>query len=266
MFCKNCGKQISYDSRFCRYCGTLVEEIEEVLIENNVKATVQNRVIEPIKEEQTLKIEIKKQHSSTAKIFANEVIGNLKMIGLAIGLFLIYMVCFIVYHQKDIKPMDDFSYWGESCYDPSTLSGQWWFDWERHYALEVQFYESRNVLAEMNDPGKMADFLLRNQHKSQSDRLFINNLNTDAALTYAEEKAKEKGIDSTLLKQYKESAILDAEADKKEFYDIINASREQGYKNEKEEHTYTSLFILLSITILGRYFIKFFKWVSKNKS
>ena len=51
MFCKNCGKQISNDSRFCRYCGTLVEELEDVNIENNVKTTVQNQVVEPVKEE-----------------------------------------------------------------------------------------------------------------------------------------------------------------------------------------------------------------------
>lgn len=266
MFCKNCGKQISEDSRFCRYCGTLVEEIEEGKIESNTKTAVQNQVIESIKEEPKLKVEIIKQHSTSAKAYANEVIGNLKMIGLAIVFFLIYIVCFIVYHQKDIKPMSDKSYWGESCYDPTSLSGKWWFDWERYYALEVQSHKSQNVLKEMNDPGKMADYLLQNQNKYQSDLLFINNLSTDAALRYAERKAKEYKIDSTLIKQYKEIAISKAEADKKEFYDLINVRRKLGYENDKEEHAKTSLIILLCITILGRYFIKFIKWVSKNRT
>ena len=266
MFCKNCGKQISDDSRFCRYCGTLVEELEDVNIENNVKTTVQNQVVEPVKEEPTLKIEVIKQPSSTAKTFAKEVIGNLKMVVLAIGLFIIYMGCFIVYHQKDIKPMDDNSYWGESCYDPSTLSGQWWFDWERHYALEVQSYEVRNNLEKMNNPGEMADLLLQNQHISQSDWLYIDNMSTEDALKYAEEKAIEKGIDSTLLKQYKKSAISNAEADIKELHDIINESRKFGYKNDRDEHKKISLIIAFCITILGRYLIKFIRWVSKNRS
>ena len=26
MYCKNCGKQIADDSKFCKYCGTLVDD------------------------------------------------------------------------------------------------------------------------------------------------------------------------------------------------------------------------------------------------
>lgn len=267
MYCKNCGKQISDDSIFCRFCGTCLEE--EICINNEVIADKKDipKDIAPLKEEPVIKVEIKKKEPSTkANTFAKEVVANLKMLVLALGLFIAYMLCFIISRQDDIKPMDDNSYWGESCYDPKTLSGKWWFDWERHYAHEIQSYDRRIELNKLHGPGEMADYLISNQPNFETDWLLINNMSAEKALKYANEKAQEKNIDSTLLKQYKETAISNADADKENFYGIINESRKFGYEKEREEHAYTSLWISLCITILGRYFIKFCKWVKKNNS
>lgn len=32
MYCKNCGKQIADDSKFCKYCGTLVDDSMTTMI------------------------------------------------------------------------------------------------------------------------------------------------------------------------------------------------------------------------------------------
>jgi uncharacterized membrane protein YvbJ len=122
MYCKNCGKQIADDSKFCKYCGTLVDD-SMTTNDNSNEIKAEAEIVVSAKEDSSLKVEIKKKKPIMKKsTAANEIVANLKMLGIAFVLWLAYIIGFSIVHQKDIKQMDDNSYYGESCYDPSSLT------------------------------------------------------------------------------------------------------------------------------------------------
>ena len=152
MYCKHCGKEIADDSRFCKYCGQSVEEIilsssdthstetetssedtSEKVIESDVSVDTESH--NNLKDKESLKVELVKSENKARKsLLANEIVANLKMIALAILLWIAYTIGFTIYHADDKKPLDDSGYWGESCYDPSSMNGDYrLFDWENHY-------------------------------------------------------------------------------------------------------------------------------------
>ena len=150
MYCKHCGKQIADDSSFCQYCGGKVMDeslsqesntdlptnSENNLIENTPKVAIVTKVTNPIQVE----VSLKGKNNSSA--IANEIVGNLKMVGIAAIIVFIYLICFISIHTKDIKHYDyetHTSFYGESCYDPSYLTGNWKFHWEEHYYETLYF-------------------------------------------------------------------------------------------------------------------------------
>ena len=154
MYCRKCGKQIADDSLFCQYCGGKVSTILEengashndctiVTANNESRLNEQNNecIIET-KKANPIQVEVSKKTSNNKSVIANEFVGNLKMIGLAFVLFSVYMLFFILRHQKDITSYDyetHISYFGESCYDPSYIEGNWKFNWEQHY-YEMLYY------------------------------------------------------------------------------------------------------------------------------
>ena len=139
MYCKKCGKQISDDSKYCKYCGILVDET--VPANNTDIATttqeLKSEVVVTSKENAPVKIEISKNTNIKQSTIANEVIANLKMVGIAVVLWSVYILGFMGVHSKDAKPMNEKSWYGESCYDPSSLSGNWMMAWQNQYAIKV---------------------------------------------------------------------------------------------------------------------------------
>ena len=128
MYCKHCGKQIADDSSFCQYCGEKV--IDELLLsENSTILPANNKniseegtseVIIVTKEANPIQVEVSKKGKDNSSTIANEIVGNLKMVGVALCIFLVYMMGVVLIHSKDAKPLDENSYWGESCYDASS--------------------------------------------------------------------------------------------------------------------------------------------------
>ena len=123
MYCKKCGKQISDDSKYCKYCGI---SVDETVPANNadIPTTTQelkSEVVVTSKENVPVKIEISKKTTIKESTIANEVVANLKMVGIAVILWSAYILGFMCVHSKDTKPMNEKSWYGESCYDPSSL-------------------------------------------------------------------------------------------------------------------------------------------------
>ena len=122
MYCKKCGKEIAEDSFFCSYCGE--KQLIEVPSTNINDEVSVNRIIDEVPDKN-----IPIEAESKANIVANEILANLKMIGLALLLSAIFIGIFWAYHIKDRKPLSE-NYFGYSCYDPSMMPVNLETDWE----------------------------------------------------------------------------------------------------------------------------------------
>lgn len=111
MYCKKCGKQISDDSRFCRYCGseqdTPCVQIEKVIATKNVVDKVED-ALNPI----TSKPQIKSKGNRLVLLFL-----------WSIAISIICTIGYAVVRSEDAKPYDSEHYWGSSVYDSQSMTG-----------------------------------------------------------------------------------------------------------------------------------------------
>lgn len=278
MYCKHCGKQIADDSSFCQYCGgkvtdeSLLQESSTILPANNENNSEEStpEVIIATKGANPIQVEVSKKGKDNNSTIANEIVGNLKMAGIALCIFLVYMMGFVLIHLKDAKPLDENSYWGESCYDPATMSSSQMFHWQQHYAKKVcmapNYKTKRN-----NVHGSSSDFenlVFANSFEpiNAADYSLIMGMNGEEALSYANREAKEKELPQSLLEQYEEEAKKDAEQDRQSFNDEISSIRKYAYEEDLKNNAIYAAIISLLVMILGRYFVKSVKWVNANKT
>ena len=112
MYCKHCGKQIADDSSFCQYCGEKVID-ELFLSENSTILPANNKniseegtseVIIVTKEANPIQVGFSKKGKDYSSTIANEIVGNLKMIGIALVISLAYMIGYELIHLKNANP------------------------------------------------------------------------------------------------------------------------------------------------------------------
>lgn len=257
MYCKFCGKKIADDSLFCCYCGKQINETFNIS-ENKLTDVKKTSGILPIEVKKADNVNIPKNGSVKKTTIANEVIANIKMIGCAIFVLFIFYLGFYIYHANDIKPMDDNSYFGESCYD-GTLTGSWEFSWERHYYTDMS-----TILpySQWNFMEKAIGFPKRDY----SRRVMLTNMDPKLAIKYAEDEAKEKNIPDQMQKKLIKEAKEAAKYDKENFRETVTNIREFHFEEDRDRSLKWCAIISLSFFVLGRYLIKFYKWVYKNKS
>ena len=120
MYCKNCGKQIDDKSLFCPFCGEKQELVDNTTI-RDVEATTSMENPSPTQSPR-----------KPSTIVADEIIANLKMIGLALLASAIFIGIFWLCHIKDRKPVSE-NYFGYSCYDPPSMDAGGSTDWKEVY-------------------------------------------------------------------------------------------------------------------------------------
>lgn len=253
MYCKYCGKEISENSKFCKYCGKLVDDSEQLQLEVNqkddklqkeisVSATIEN----PIKVELSRKQGDKKYKS----VVANEIVANLKMIGCAIIICIVYCIGFTIFHLKDIAKVPDDSSYGESCYDRTMYNYR--LTWEEYFFDNVFFYD-RNF--QFSTPSS-------DDYARETNLL----LTKEAYLSRANKIAEEKNLNESEISILKEEAKEEAKSAKEEFYDDLNRKRKYLFKEDLKKHITWSGIIALALMILGRYVAKSVNWVNNNKT
>lgn len=218
MYCKHCGKQIADDSSFCQYCGekvideSLLQESSTILPANNknISEAGTSEVIIVTKEANPIQVEVSKKGKDNSSTIANEIVRNLKMVGIALCIFLAYMMGVVLIHSKDAKPLDENSCWGESCYDPTTMSSDRMFHWQQHYAKKVCMApdfknKGKNAYGFSSDFENLV-FAHSFEPINAVDYSLIMGMNGEKALSYANRKAKEKQLPQSILKQYEEEA------------------------------------------------------------
>lgn len=268
IFCSECGHKIKSSSKFCRFCGARVDdELSSNEINHPRTLTSKDsesiaRAYPPAQEHnistsKPIEVKIKPDSSIKKSTIANEIVANLKMIGFALMLWVIYVLGFICYRAKDASPLTDtISYYGESCYDPSVLHGNWEFSWEKHLATKLNYISTKKNKYGFSDFNPM----------STSDYLYLSNLSPERALEEAKRQAKVKNISDEYFAQLTQEAKEDAKRDKDSFNEEISSIRKNAYEEDLHKHMLWAVIIALGLMIVGRYFILACKWVSKNKS
>lgn len=284
MYCKHCGKQIADDSTFCQFCGGRVDSTatpadKEALVpsnDTNNDVNTENgpsKIIISTEEKTPIQVEVSKKEKNNSSTIANEIVGNLKMIGYAFCIFFIYIVVFIVVRSQDAKPLTEEGYWGESCYDPKYITSNHMFYWEQHYAVKVcmaidhKKYEAyKKKKKGTNATHEDVVFASGFEPISSIEASRIWGMNANEALTYANQVAKEKSLPQELLEEFKTKAMEDAKNDRDSFNQEISIDRKTAYKEDIKKNAIYAAIISLTIMIPGRYIIKVFKWVNTNRT
>lgn len=232
MYCNKCGKELPTESLFCPYCG---EKQEVIASHGNDNSITNEQKIEEKSIQSTQTCD-----KTKASSVADEIISNLKMIGLAVLLSALYIGIFWTCHIKDRKPVQE-NYYGYSCYDP-VMMRYYETNWEKIYDV-MRYYETN--LEKIHDDKSLYDDILKKSG--------IKNTIKNTRLIKSDED---------LIKEAKELA----DNNKKKFEEEINSTRERRASNDLEKHLKYSILIALAVTVFGRYFIKGIKWVVHNKS
>lgn len=283
MYCKHCGKEIADDSKFCQYCGgridtPILDFKEEDSIENPAEEdNTTPQIVIKTNDDSAIQVELTKKSTDNSSTIANEIVGNLKMVGIAAALFAIYMIGFMLIHQKDITHYDyetRKSYFGESCYDSNVLSGNWKFHWEEHYydILYFRLYREIPLHLHARTPEqclKDAEYLEEKINKRRAE--IAEELKREAKTynyNYTEDDieflTKAQGLFSP--ESAKEDAKTRAARDIQDWNDTINNGRQWGYEDDLKKNAIYAAIISLLTMILGRYIIKLIKWVDSNKT
>ncbi len=273
MYCKYCGKEIANDSSYCKYCGGKLFDEE---LDNDELKTKTNDVQNTTKGIQHSQVEFTHKENNNDSAIANEITANLKMVGWAAAFVAVYLLGFVLVHLKDIKEYDyekKISFYGESCYDPPSITGNWRLHWEEHYydLLYIGLYKTIPVKGfETPSPKEYLERAktLEKEYEKKKKRI-------DAQL---KRQPKIKGVytwlelEKDMYDEYnnprkiKEKAKADAATDIESWNFEINHYRKSGFKEDlKKNALYVSL-ISLSIFILGRYLVKLTKWTKANKT
>lgn len=117
MYCKQCGKQIADDSKFCRYCGSTQDEpsvSQESPMSSNNEVSVDNSKDVPSDTSIT----------TTNKEGKSNRLGKIFL--LSIGICILCTIGYAVIRNEDSKPYDAAHYWGSSVYDTKgSLMGEY---------------------------------------------------------------------------------------------------------------------------------------------
>ena len=270
MYCKYCGKEITDDSMFCQHCGSRLDNVaKESILKRNTCNAGNDDMDKTALSTQT--IHKSKENSS---IIANEIVGNLKMIGIALAILAIYMIGFIAIHQKDITKYDyetHASYFGESCYDPSTITGNWKLHWEEHY-YDLLYYElhkqSPIFISEQITPEQFLKCAERLEKEWYVKKESIERLLKEQS--YSKGNVSELDLDVFQMevrnpKVLKKEAKDNAKRDIADWNTTINNYRKSGYRQDlKSTSLYVTLISLL-VSLGTRYLLKLTKWVGNSK-
>ena len=274
MYCKHCGKEIADDSKFCQHCGERQIGLES---KNNELNREFNEPYSIAKDDQSSRIEVS-NGKNINNIIADEIIGNLKMIGLAASFIAVYLLGFWLIHLKDISKFDyetKTSYYGESCYDPSVMPSNGWryLHWEQHYYAKLYFALYNDLPVFVSGIPSAEECLsrakdLEKKYKEKKEllELEIEKQSKIEGVGYPVEMEKSVLEDYYNPQKLKEEAKVSAARDIESLNWQINDYRKTGFINDLKKNAKYVTLICLIITILGRYIIKIIKWTKINRT
>lgn len=260
MYCRYCGHIIADDSVYCKRCGRKLAEDEIETIPTETKKDEPDKTFEEVVGESASDEETQKKHS----LVANEIVANVKMVGLAILLCICFLFAFGIYHTNDIKPMNENSYLGESCYDDiEYIDADLMPEWERHYAWMMEEEKSRKPAKKLEG----SNFIIPSVACLEPVQVnLLLSMDAQTALQYGDRIAQDRKMSEEQVKAIKERAQFEAEQDKEKLRYQVNNQRQVGFKEDLYNHMIWAAVFSLLFTVVGRYIVKLIKWTDKNRT
>lgn len=223
--------EVPAESLFCPYCGEKQEVIPSHGNDNDI-TTEQVNEGDSIHSSQS-------SSKTKASSVADEIMANLKMIGLAVLLCSLYIGVFWINHIDDRRPISDFRAYGSSCYDAPIM--------HRSYELnEEEIYKRRIAHRE--------ECIHKLEKDLEKSGIYDSN--------FIDEYRSWHPSDEELMNQAKE----EASRNKEQMFSDIYEYRLFAAKEDFKEHLKYGILISFALTIFGRYLIKGIKWVARNKT
>ena len=160
MYCKYCGKEIANDSVFFFFFGkSLIESMsdnKEIESHDDINKSSENEtynvgtddktqeVIIKTKEDAPLHVEISKKKENHSSIIANEIVGNLKMIGLAIIMTLSYIVLFCLIRIDCLIGLKNPDNFGKGFYDKKIIKSYYYPGRSQSYLKDIEAPKENN--------------------------------------------------------------------------------------------------------------------------
>lgn len=277
MYCKHCGKIIADDSTFCQYCGGRMDipkyensisdkKDESSRVSEGLRSSQQSpqRVIVSTEKAAPIQIELSKKTKSHSSVIANEIIANLKMIGIAIILDAIFLIGFTIYHSDDFKQMAETTKnIITGCYDDPNfrIEEKWVIRWD---------YEYYNTLLRKNrERERQRGFYLYLGNPRDTELqsfVTISDFNYSKIPEYIKEFEQSLNLTQDEIEELKKEAIEHSDAERRRLIQKLNEHRKTAFLYDLEYYALIVGLICLAIAILGRYLIKAIQWVGKNKT
>lgn len=106
-------------------------------------------------------------------------------------------------HSKDAKPMNEKSWYGESCYDPSSLSGNWMMAWQNQYAIKVLMAPDYSKQKRTLNGIETLSFTINYMPLDQFDYNRVLRMNKGEAFEYASSVVKSKKLNKDIQERLK---------------------------------------------------------------
>ena len=271
MYCKYCGHEIADDSRFCKYCGKIVEETNNKVVEHQ-NEPIAHEVNVTEEEIDTSKIEVHFTATNTHSIpveilktskcnkasIANEIVGNLKMVILAILLSGTY---FLINLAIKYDPVDNiFAAWDVSLEKRLNVEKEKFLNsyWELIYVKQIHNkYSIPNFnLRKLNE---LTPYDGRFKRLYDSGRAIMYSdlvqLADETAALYLSEKD---------IKSYKTEAQSIATIQQKSLTKEVNQQLWDLFWWHFSDTYLIAVIVSFALTICGRYLIKLIQWVQSN--
>ncbi len=112
MYCKNCGKIIADDSKFCCHCGVAQDN------GNNNLGTKNSSFVQTQNDARINTTESTLSTTTQEKKGSNRL---LRLFFISLGISVICSIGYASIRHKDSQPCESWQYWGQSVYDPEWI-------------------------------------------------------------------------------------------------------------------------------------------------
>lgn len=265
MYCKYCGNEIADDSRFCKHCGKIVEETENIIVESLTQEaniteeadTARIEVVLTAKDNRPIPVEISKTSKFDKALIANEIVGNLKMVILA---FLFSGTYFLINLAINYNPVDNIlDAWDVSLERGVSINKKDEFlnsYWEYNYSDQIH---KKYYIPDWPSKEPMP-------YSGNFKRYFDNGLMTPfSEWLKVADKTAAMYLSDEEINRLKANAQKNGAIQQKALIKEVNTGLWRAFWWKTSDTYIVTIIVTLILSIGGRYLLKLIRWVKSNR-